>query len=68
MCPYGAIEMVEVNGKRKSKINEALCKGCGVCTAACPSKAITLHGFTYDQVLAQIRTLAKGGVIEEVSE
>ncbi len=64
LCPYGAIELVEKNGRRVSHINEAKCKGCGVCTAACPSKAITLHGFTFEQVLAQIRALAKGVVVE----
>ena len=63
LCPYGAIELVEVDGKRRAKVNEAKCKGCGVCTAACPSKAITLHGFTYEQVLAQIKTLARRGEV-----
>ncbi|WP_456327454.1 FAD-dependent oxidoreductase [Archaeoglobus sp.] len=64
LCPYGAITMVNYNGKPRAEINSALCKGCGVCAAACPSKAIKLHGFTFEQVLAQVRTLAKRGVVE----
>ena len=43
-CPYTAIELVTVNrvGHMVSvaKVNEALCKGCGACTAACLSGSI----------------------------
>jgi len=48
-----------------AEINPALCKGCGVCVAACPEQsrracrggAITLHGFTDQQLLAQLSSL-----------
>ena len=33
-----------------------LCKGCGVCAAACPQHAITMRHFTDGQVQAQIVT------------
>ena len=35
-------------------INEVLCKGCGACSVACPSKAITLGHFTQKQTLAML--------------
>jgi heterodisulfide reductase subunit A len=54
LCPYGAIAMVEWNGKLVAQVNEVLCKGCGACVAACPAGAATQNGFTNDQVLAEI--------------
>lgn len=41
----------------RAAINIAQCKGCGVCTAACPSDAIVLHGYQDRQILAQIAAL-----------
>jgi heterodisulfide reductase subunit A len=38
-----------------AEINQALCKGCGGCAAACPSEAITLKGFNNEQFYAQIQ-------------
>jgi len=37
--------------------NEALCKGCGTCVAACPAGAITGRHFTTVQIMAQIEGL-----------
>jgi heterodisulfide reductase subunit A len=54
LCPYSAIGMVEFDGRRVAFINEVLCKGCGVCAAACPAGAATQHGFTQEQVFAEI--------------
>jgi heterodisulfide reductase subunit A len=59
LCPYGAIEMLEKNGKTVAHVIEALCKGCGVCGTACPTKAITLGHFTNEEILAQVRALLK---------
>lgn len=53
-CPYGAIETVTHNGRTVSQVVEVLCKGCGTCVAACPSGVATQHGFTFDQVMAEI--------------
>jgi len=39
-------------------VNAVLCKGCGACEAACPSKAIQVMQFTPRQVLSQIAVLA----------
>jgi len=54
LCPYGAIEMVEYAGRTVAYVNEVLCKGCGVCAAACPAGAAVQHGFTQEQVWAEI--------------
>ena len=40
--------------KKVSRVNEALCKGCGVCVASCPSGAITGRHFTDKQIIAEI--------------
>ena len=55
LCPYGAIEMQEKNGKLEAHVIEALCKGCGVCGTACPTKAITMGHFTNEELLAQVQ-------------
>jgi len=38
-------------------VNAVLCQGCGACAMACPSGAMNLHHFTFDQVMAQVDTL-----------
>jgi heterodisulfide reductase subunit A len=55
LCPYGAIEMKEKDGKITAHMIEALCKGCGACGTACPTKAITMGHFTTEEILAQVK-------------
>lgn len=58
LCPYGAISMnVTDPNHPRARIEMTQCKGCGVCTTACPSTAIMLHGYTEDQIMAQISAL-----------
>jgi heterodisulfide reductase subunit A len=51
ICPYGAHYIEE----GKSKTVEALCRGCGACAAECPRRAITMHHYNDQQILAQIK-------------
>jgi heterodisulfide reductase subunit A len=59
LCPYGAIDFLEE--KKVSWVNDALCKGCGTCVAACPAGAITGKGFSDTQIYAELE-----GILEEV--
>jgi heterodisulfide reductase subunit A len=52
MCPYHAIDFIDDLGV--SRVNPALCKGCGTCVAACPSQVITGAHFTFEQLIAEI--------------
>jgi heterodisulfide reductase subunit A len=54
LCPYGAISMIDEQGRSVAHVNEVLCKGCGACAAACPAGAAIQNGFTNEQVLAEI--------------
>jgi heterodisulfide reductase subunit A len=63
LCPYGAIEMKDKDGKITAHVIEALCKGCGACGTACPTKAITMGHFTTEEILAQV----KAALVEEVT-
>jgi heterodisulfide reductase subunit A len=55
LCPYGAIEMKDKNGKTVAHVIEALCKGCGACGTACPTKAIIMGHFTTEEILEQVK-------------
>jgi heterodisulfide reductase subunit A len=55
LCPYGAVEMKDKEGKPIAHMIEALCKGCGACGTACPTKAITMGHFTTEEILAQVK-------------
>jgi len=61
VCPYNAIEKLELGvpwytGELgKAKVNVALCKGCGLCTATCRSGAIQQKGFKDQQLLSMIK-------------
>ena len=57
-CPYQAISITAYaqNGRMVKKVetDKALCKGCGICQAACPKGGIIVHGFTIEQLQAQV--------------
>jgi heterodisulfide reductase subunit A len=58
VCPYMAIKIEEYrdNGQvhRRIATDKALCKGCGLCAATCPKDGVEVHGFTMDQLQAQV--------------
>jgi heterodisulfide reductase subunit A len=65
VCPFTAIEAAEITdmATRKprtvARVNAGLCHGCGTCVAACRSASILLRGFSDDQILLQIESLAQ---------
>jgi heterodisulfide reductase subunit A len=56
LCPYGAVEMKDRDGKPTAHVIEALCKGCGACGTTCPTKTINMGHFTTEEMLAQVKT------------
>ena len=68
VCPYRAIRLQESTGEdgrmhRMIQVDPALCKGCGVCAATCPKDGVRVHGFTKDQIKAQVAS-----ALESLSE
>lgn len=56
LCPYQAIRIYkDDNNKRKAETITASCKGCGICASHCPVFAISMGGFTDEQISAQIK-------------
>ena len=53
-CKYEAIDFIDTPNGKKAWVNPILCKGDGVCSAKCPTKAIGLKHFTDDALLSQI--------------
>jgi heterodisulfide reductase subunit A-like polyferredoxin len=66
VCPYGAVSMIDFQGRQIAQVNEALCKGCGLCVAGCRGKAITLRGYNDTQILTQIETLLQMGPVSHI--
>jgi heterodisulfide reductase subunit A len=54
-CQYKATEIDPKDNV--ARVNAALCKGCGVCAATCRCGAVTLKGFTEEELLAEVRAL-----------
>lgn len=66
ICEYGAPSITEVSpGVFKSRINEALCKGCGSCAVACCSGAIRPKHFKTEQILTMIEACLKKDLEKE---
>jgi heterodisulfide reductase subunit A len=62
ICPFGAAyinpALTGVGGiLGAAEIEAAACRGCGLCPAECPAKAIQLQHFTDEQVLAKEEAL-----------
>ena len=63
VCPYLAIKLedYQTNGQAHKRIvtDKALCKGCGLCEATCPKEGVLVHGFTMEQLQAQVDAVAE---------
>ncbi|MDZ7838057.1 MAG: FAD-dependent oxidoreductase [Actinomycetota bacterium] len=59
VCPFNAIEEVEVRGRKVVNVIETVCKGCGLCEATCPINAVTLNGFSDELILEEIKAFSK---------
>jgi len=54
-CPFGVPQFNDAT--KVVEINEALCHGCGVCTAVCPRQTINLSFYEDDQIVCKIEAL-----------
>ncbi len=59
LCPYKAIQIHKIDKKRKAETIVASCKGCGICASHCPTFAISMGGFTDEQITAQIKAFGE---------
>ncbi|MBI4216271.1 MAG: CoB--CoM heterodisulfide reductase iron-sulfur subunit A family protein [Chloroflexi bacterium] len=58
VCPFNAVERETLRDKRVvARINESLCKGCGLCVSCCRPGAINLKGSTNQQLMAELMAL-----------
>ena len=57
-CPFEVPQWDEA--RHEIMIDEALCQGCGVCTAACPRQTIDLSNYEDDQIMCKIDCLLEG--------
>jgi heterodisulfide reductase subunit A len=55
VCPYGAVEVVDTEEGRRARVTGVKCKGCGTCGSSCINRAIKMHHFTDEQLIAQER-------------
>jgi heterodisulfide reductase subunit A len=51
--------MIKVGKRRKARTISASCKACGICASHCPTFAISMGGFTNEQINSQIEAFGK---------
>ncbi|MFX1293852.1 MAG: hydrogenase iron-sulfur subunit [Promethearchaeota archaeon] len=56
-CDWKALEFDKK--EKKIIVNELNCVGCGTCAGACPEGAISIQGFTDEQIFSQINAILK---------
>lgn len=54
VCHYSAIEEKIFGNRQVAEIIAGKCQGCGACVATCKGKAISLAGFTDDELFEEI--------------
>jgi heterodisulfide reductase subunit A len=58
VCPFSAIEELELKDRKIVKVIETVCKGCGLCEATCPIDAISLNGFNDEMILEELEAFS----------
>jgi heterodisulfide reductase subunit A len=53
VCPQDAARLVD-GDKPHAVVEVNACRGCGICAAECPSGAMTLGGFSDEEILAEV--------------
>ena len=56
---YDVIDEVKEDTKSVAVVNEAACKGCGMCLPVCPVNAVQLIGFTDGEIEAMIDAMSE---------
>jgi len=66
-CPYTIVQITRDKKEMGAAyIPPADCRGCGMCASECPNKAIFVHHYQDDEVLARVETaLTEVGVANE---
>jgi ferredoxin len=49
--------VVDTEEGRRARVTGVKCKGCGTCGSSCIKKAIKMHHFTDEQLIAQERAV-----------
>ncbi len=60
VCPFGAAEVRESDGRRAAVVNAGRCQGCGLCVARCPSGAMTQGAYSDRDVALSLELLCRG--------
>jgi heterodisulfide reductase subunit A len=68
VCEYGAIIKTEYNGKTVATVNEAVCKGGGMCLPVCPVDAINMEGYTNLEIESMIDSLSMEIIVKSKKE
>jgi heterodisulfide reductase subunit A len=63
VCPFSAVIEEEVKRpdgrvQKQMRVIDGVCHGCGACAASCRPGAITLKGYTDQQIFSEIESLA----------
>ncbi|MDI6754120.1 MAG: CoB--CoM heterodisulfide reductase iron-sulfur subunit A family protein [Thermodesulfobacteriota bacterium] len=63
ICPFRAIieeevQMPDGRVQRQMRVIDGVCHGCGACVASCRPGALSLKGYTDQQIFAEIESLA----------
>lgn len=64
VCPFHALSLGPLQKNLGYRVisDPALCQGCGLCAATCPNEGIMVHGFTMEQLKAQVRAAVNESV------